>query len=737
MRTLQTATTDPPAGNPLPKPRLILRLGGLGNRKFGTANGIGESSQALEAAAGRACGEVLAEVERILVAIHAGELSVEMHHWPEQPPKWKTHWLALLFGKCDRWEREQLCGTDAAVFSQEKPCLTVLTGGAEGGDAMIRDLALARAAGPEAKMACEHLRIVPEAPDAVADGLGVGANPQRCEDLPAKLNAEGQPVTDPVSRADAEVRARIARQRAYGFRAQSEALRHHSDILLAIWDPDTEGKAGGTSESVAAALQERIPVIAIRLRGPERAEIHVLETMTHLKALQGAASPSGLSEADWKKALEQVLGDILRFPDPPLPEHGEAHGHDKPVAYHPRAAFAIFRADKPLRPIWLARFWAVFEACAKYRVARHAERHCRDPEQRDALQAARAKASQETWKKFRGMFGCPKSLPLPPAPPEGTTFAAVYGRVKDRAASKGMSGVYGDAHRGGIVASYALAALAVCFAVVGTILHFYHASDWMLAATAGLEVLVIFVMLGLATCSATEDWSAAYTESRILAEALRMMEFLGPLGVHTPLPRLPYYLRGDKKTAAPEEMWTMWYFRALVRMAPLRLDGPKLGELEAHRNAVLKVAVMGQQKHHAANTQKQERIHHDIEKASLALFGVVFFCAGLHLADAVLGLHWTAGTSLALCVSGPAFIAAMHGFAAQLEVTRLRQRSASMARLLNERATALEALDITTAPYQAEAVWGLTMEALTTAALLMDETAGWSMLYRNSDIHAG
>ena len=83
--------------NPLPKPRLILRVGGMGNRKFGTENGIAEDADGLQRAARRACVEVWEKIEKILGEIHAEDRPENArHHWPEWPPKWKTHWLAWL-----------------------------------------------------------------------------------------------------------------------------------------------------------------------------------------------------------------------------------------------------------------------------------------------------------------------------------------------------------------------------------------------------------------------------------------------------------------------------------------------------------------------------------------------------------------------------------------------------------------------------------------------------------------
>lgn len=252
---------------------------------------------------------------------------------------------------------------------------------------------------------------------------------------------------------------------------------------------------------------------------------------------------------------------------------------------------------------------------------------------------------------------------------------------------------------------------------------------------AGVEVVAIFLMWTQQGSSTTDGWNTAYTDTRILAEALRMMQFLAPLGVHTPIPRLPNYLRKSENAANPDRLWTIWYFRALVRMAPLRLGSP---DLEASRKQIEKEACRDQRRYHHVNAAKHKHIHDVIENYVPWLFAMVGLCALLHLIDTFLGLHipWMFEVGLLVCVGGPALIAGLHGFASQMEINRLQFRSSSMARLLEERSTALAALDLTN-DKDAEAVWGLASEALTIASLLMDETASWSMLYRNTGIHAG
>ncbi|MCP5516063.1 MAG: hypothetical protein H7A45_02260 [Verrucomicrobiales bacterium] len=759
------------ATDPLPPPRLILRLGGIGNRKFGEdgAGRIAEDPQAVIGALGRACEAVLRRIEATLKELHQADQACCLPPQASRCPRWITHHLAGCFGFRDRWERDR-AGEPGAVFSPDPPEVQVLTGAAEGGDTLIAETARQRNAARERIVTWKALRIVAEAPDTVPadEGLGVGRPTPKDQALGSRLD-EGVLL----AREDAAKLARIARQRAHAYRAQSEALRHHSDLLLAVWDPDAEGRPGGTSESVALALREQIPVIAVLPRGGDAPEIRVLHSLDDLRTALGDGPPA--QARSWADDLDATIKGILRFPDPRFgqeegrPSAGHA-AHAEP-AYHPRAAFHRFLRGGHHPAPWPACFWPHFDALARYRAARHRVRGSTDPEQRKASEAQEA----EAWGNFkdgfdafwRGEPGRRKAAgrPAAAAAPPGT-HASHYEPARLRASSDGYSGIYGNAHRGGIIASYLFAALAVLCAVVGGILHAHHAPAALQIAVAIIEVVVIGLMFAVSEWSRAEGWNLAYTHARILAEALRLMKHLGPLGIHTPLPRLAQHLRRDAKSPPPEEQWAIWYFRALVRMAPLRLtpeqdafpelaaslltgederlaDGaagpaaPGLRKLEALRKGVVGKLIDGQIRYHEGNQQKQATLEEDIERTSRAVFLVVFVFAGLHLLAVPFHWEWTAVPCLLVCVGGPAFIAAMHGFLAQIEAARLRQRSVSMASLLKEQRTRLQALDFVRDPAGSDAVWGLCTETLAAAGLMMDEAAGWSMLYTNTQIHAG
>jgi uncharacterized membrane protein YhaH (DUF805 family) len=288
------------------------------------------------------------------------------------------------------------------------------------------------------------------------------------------------------------------------------------------------------------------------------------------------------------------------------------------------------------------------------------------------------------------------------------------------------------------------------FALLGSAGHHFLWPGISLIFVAVMEVVIIFLLYALAEISKSEDWREAYTDSRILAEALRMMKQLGPLGVHTPLPKLPGYLEGENKQSR-KTRWSVWYFRALVRQAPLRLQHPNAHDVEKLRETLLhnwigpapKAAKdQTQYAHHLRNAGAQGNLENRIEYYCGISFRIVLTVAFFHLAlvlfhelfhefceDHHFILKIVSVALFSVCVGGPALLSAFHGLLSQIEAKRLHERSSSMVSLLQQHHRAIGKLDLTSDPNSAEAVWGLTTEALATASLMMDEVADWSLIY--------
>lgn len=93
------------------------------------------------------------------------------------------------------------------------------------------------------------------------------------------------------------------RQRAY--RACAWFILQHSDFLIAILDPNHNGKPGGTMDNVREALKAGVPVIWINPTEPRQVRM-----LTHLRQLdQSKPLPE-----DWRVQLRNLLNSVLVLP---------------------------------------------------------------------------------------------------------------------------------------------------------------------------------------------------------------------------------------------------------------------------------------------------------------------------------------------------------------------------------------------------------------------------------------
>ena len=760
---LQSSESCPPVApkRGLPLPRLVLRVGGLGNRLFASEqkDGIGEDPGPIKAAARQACLDVFGVIRDEILRVHRAETAA-VFPLILNPVRfgWENVLASLVRFSSDPdiWQRSKRAGKAAATVSGEKPLIKVLVGVEQGGDAIVAEVVKGL---PAAEVDVERVSVVVEtegAPPRATNGerFSVGVIPAK----PRGREQAASPVR-PQQRADARAAVAIARRRAFGFRAQSEALRHHSDLLIAVWDPDAEGRAGGTAESVALALRERVPVIAVRITGPRTAAIDLLRRLDDLTKVPG--------RSDWKSNVRTLIHDVLAFPGASAGPAPHQRGHFS--GYHPRVVYHAFLEGDPFVVPWPGRFWRPLKTY---------------------LETSRpvGVAGLVAVGRFLCAFPFARWLstesPVRKLPGHGQ-FERYYGAAKDRASE--LAEVFGDAHRGGIIASYVLATMAVLIALSGHLLHDAHAPVAVLAAVGGLEFVVLVLLSALWRTATVQDWHEAFTDTRILAEALRCMRYLGPLGVHTPLPKLPPHLAdvpGSPDEAPlpydPRALWSVWYFRALVRQAPIQIAEGEAGALECSREALLEAWIGApgtrarggsQSRFHAQAMAANARLFHGVERVTQCAFVVVIAAAFVHFGDLTWqarrlqealeapALH-TAGhlesrpdrsagreadavarhalhsILFFVCAGIPITLATASGFLAQIDAVRLRQRSESMSKLLAERHSILSGVDVRN-PTLVEARWGLAVEAAATAGLMVDETAGWSLIYRNSDIRAG
>lgn len=696
---------------PLNRPRLVLRVGVLGNRYFGTAcpNGVPGAPEII--------GENVVEAAKRVFENIATTLNSELEadrrcRFPEIDGKLEYQGrlvLAGLFGAWDRWNRLDREGRPAGVYRDVKPLIRIVTGRAKGSDQWLEE------AGLSCVKSISSVEFVSQ-PVVVGSTDGHGANAFSVGALPKKTVDKG---IAPMTREKALEQARCARERAVGFRAQAEALQHHSDLLIAAWDPAAESKAGGTVETVAMALRRNIPVVALRVGVDESVTISILERPADLER-----PPS----MDWNRELQACIARLVRFPElsKPKESHSGSTEHRHFTAYHPRVAFNAFINREDLGRPWPAQSWK--NLCEWVRSL--------SPDVRKTE---------------------PSKLKSP----------RFYAEAKQRAST--LSGDFGDAHRGGVLISYVLGAVAVLLAILGGELHQRGAAEsWLFVVGMG-EMAALVLLWALSSTSKLEDWHELYTDCRVLSEALRCMTYLAPLGVHTPIPKLPPHVAGEQEGELvhdPRRTWGIWYFRALVREAPILEGDSSIPKFPAEIQKLLQSEWVGDPSAHSSTDEANRsipikgnqylyhlnagRLHgqmfHGIEATTNTAFFVILAAVVIHLVEGFFPEPGHEPVSnptssfnsilFLIGVGGPAFLAALTGFQAQIESRRLMQRSASMLNSLQERFRVLGDVD-TSDPDSVTARWGLAREAAATAAVLVNEAADWSMIYKNSDIHAG
>lgn len=677
----------------LPLPRLVLNVAALGNRKFGRSNKIDVEDAELQKEAASRCREILQEITSIIQSIHLSEKEAAFAPVTRGCSYWlKTRVFGWMFGSKDRWQRTARVGKKASVFNEEKPLVQLIGGLEPGGDTLIGSVA------KELTCGFTEFRYLPiEATEAGTtpkpDVLSVG-------EIPPSWKGS---VEDVLPRADAATRANTQRLRSYGFRAQSQALRHHCDIMLAIWDVDAISKAGGTHESVIAALRERIPVLAIRFDKENRARVDLLETLEDMK------DPIGKHASTTSIRLAACLKRILCFPD------HTATSHEATTGYDPRVAFHYLReAEAP--NIWTAKFRRGFSGLLE--------------------------------EVFKG-----KKPPRQPAEGAFGTMQFHYDAAKVKASD--FARAFGDAHRGGIFVAYILGAMAVAFAICGAIGHQHHWGSFLLIGFALAELIAIIVLFALSCVSSVEDWHAVWADARVLSEALRSMKYLAPIGMHTPLPKLPQHLGGVPGAAEssvaeddPRRLWSVWYFRALVRQAPLVIPNPDFPDLASLKKVMLNAWIgeyeplnkNSQVRYHRDAFQNNNRTYHQIERWGLVIFALIAVSASLHLFELLthrIG-DWSHPVCMLACTLGPAILAALSGYLAQIEAVRLRSRSDATLLCLHDRRRVLGAIDVEGPEKNLVDVrWPFIVETTNTAGLMIDEAAAWSLIYKSNDIHAG
>lgn len=534
----------------------------------------------------------------------------------------------------------KIAGTEALkeVYADAEPLLRIISALAEGADRMAAE---------EAVAPCSELQVIlPFASDEYERDFETDASKEEFRALMARATV--------VMTLDG---TRAAEDRAY--RAAGRMMLRQSDVVIAVWDGKPAESDAGTGAIAADALRLGLPVVWINSRDPA-ADAVLLE------AIGDPAAGEAHRTRPWASLAERLRALLL----PPEEGGEEEAGNAGHWALPWRAYFAhgwprwsflgwFYSQFVALFSLQLIKFVVQFKCCWPFIVPA-----LRLPSQDQRLSSAKH---------------------------EGFT----HGRLAEHYIwADQLADEYGAAHRGGYVLGFSLAPVAVSFAVL------FLASTWTArfdAIWAVLELMTILLMLGLVIVAKSRQWHARWLEYRFLAEQLRQMRMLAPLG------RVPRSMQAPAHHAfaAPEASLASWQFRAAVREAGLAAETLDHDRRWRLKTQVVLPLIRDQVTYHRLVKKRHARVAKVLHITHLGLFAATLGVVAWHVGHEWHHLmEWSFDPPTAfqpkplnmLAAVLPAFGASIAARATQGEFHRLAERSEAMAERLGAIAQELEDL---------------------------------------------
>jgi hypothetical protein len=471
--------------------------------------------------------------------------------------------------------------------------------------------------------------------------------------------------------------------RAEAYAAAARVVMNQSDLMIVIWDGGESAGAGGTVDTLHEAVRYRVPILWIDAIAPF--SWTVVRSEADLACLDGAdrCRPAHEPSADTEEEHRKIAGAVAKIVrrEIALPGADAADSRTEEelktqlaVLEEARAhGAAFFRERRP--PVNLFFIWKLF---------------------RDVIGDLRfvvptirtvdfVKAIQKDW---------PTSVEEAPTEAARPATFWVNGAVRAHFAwSDRLADDYGDAYRTAFILSYLLAACAVFIALFPRAIGWTaqaqtaHNGDTIKALAAAFSVdefAVLSAILALVLWGRSRRWHERWMEYRVLAELIRELRFLIPLGGGRPLPRTPTHLGvyGD-----PAQTWMYWHLRAIARAVGIPSVSATRDHLVECIDSLADVSA-GQRVFHVNNYRRYEHLHNRLHRATLMIFGLTMASIAVQLAiefffTGAAGKHPPAPTPRAdwlILLAGflPALAAALAGIDNHGEFLRIAKRSRAM-----------------------------------------------------------
>lgn len=394
---------------------------------------------------------------------------------------------------------------------------------------------------------------------------------------------------------DVQTSAVFAAEASYRVQLATRVMIEHADIVVAIWDGVTKAFIGGTGHSVQMSLDFGTPVVWIDANSPEHWQI--------LRGPEALAAATQRSERSHMVQLDALVRSALR----PVVIKSAARAH------HGKHAVAHEASDGFERERWRAhsgRLWhgyrrieALFGAGSWGERLKSLRQTYESPEQIGTGSNA-------------ALIEHARALPAQ----EADFVAAVESGILRRFAwADGISTHLSDTYRGGMIANFVLAPLAI----IGGLAYlpfFLHRDKWLFES---VELALLATILIITAIGQRQRWHARWFETRRVAEYFRHAPILLLLGVARAPGRWP---------TGADTSWPEWYARRGLREVGLPRVKITQDYLRSALRDLLGEHVARQRDYHVGKAKRLAAAHHNLDKLSEALFVLAILCVGTYLA---------------------------------------------------------------------------------------------------------
>jgi hypothetical protein len=477
------------------------------------------------------------------------------------------------------------------------------------------------------------------------------------------------------------------------YAAVGRAVLRHTDVLIAVWDGAPAAGQGGTGEVVEQARAWQLPVVRI---DPWRPGDWIFEANSTVPARQ---------------TLEGAVQDMLR---PPAASHAAVQTARRAAPQRvARTPLAEYLATRPwpgiggsfaLTTRWAAGILLPLPIVTLGRATIHRARM-----------------------EWRAVWRHADAA-LVHSVDQGIEEYYVW--------AEGLGNRYGTLHRDAASTPYLLAPFAVLLALLA------HWGETLIGGRAAAvfgwtEVLVLLGIVTLYQRAVARRYHDRWIDYRSLAEELRQLAFLWPLG--RPLPVIE--LVGESEGEAPQFAWVGWYVRAVVRDLGLCPGTWTQVHLETLREVLATAFIGSQISYHTRTAERFERVSARLEQITVWTFICALVIGLLHVSvfgqyAPVEGTLSASGSPIVrsatwqvvaifgaiMAIYLPALGAAVHGFLSQGDFRNLAHRSQRMCEHLAPLAT-----EVAHAPLRFE---DLGVAAEKAAAVMRDEVVYWRVFVR-------